>query len=371
MDFDRITLTELRERQSAKWRTYGPDVLPVWIAEADVELAPPIRTALQEAIARGDTGYSHLPDLEAAVAGWLQATYGWPVDPADVIGVPDVMVGIAETLRLVSEPGGGVVINPPVYPPFFHVIRAVGRQVVEVPLHEGELDLDGLRAAFAAGARTYLLCSPHNPTGAVWSAETLTAVAGLAAEFDVTVLTDEVHGPLTMPGATFVPYATVATDAITFTSASKAWNLAGLKCASIVISERYRGVRDRLPADLHWQVSNLGVTAMIAALADGQEWLAEFLAHLDRNRVLLGELLADKLPEIGYRPPAASFLTWLDCRALQIGSNPAAVFLDRGNVALSAGPDFGAQGAGFARLNIGTTETLLTEAVERMARSIR
>jgi cystathionine beta-lyase len=371
MDFNRITLAELRERQSAKWRTYGPDVLPAWIAETDVELAPPIKTALQEAIARGDTGYSHLSFLEGAVAGWLTATYGRPVTADDVIGAPDVMVGIAETLRIVSEPGGGVVINPPVYPPFFHVIPTVGRRVVEVPLQNGELDLDGLRGAFAAGARTYLLCSPHNPTGAVWTGETLAEVAGLAAEFDVTVLADEVHGPLALPGAQFVPYATVARDAISFTSASKAWNLAGLKCAAIVTSERYRGIRDRLPSELHWQVSNLGAIAMIAALRDGQEWLNEFLLHLDRNRALLGELLADKLPEIGYHPPAASYLAWLDCRALNIGPDPAATFLDRGDMALSCGPDFGAQGAGFARLNIGTTEGLLTEAVERMARSIR
>jgi cystathionine beta-lyase len=178
MDFNRITLAELRERQSAKWRTYGPDVLPAWIAETDVELAPPIQAALQEAIARGDTGYSHLPFLEGAVAGWLEATYGKPVEPADVIGVPDVMVGIAETMRLVSEPGSGVVINPPVYPPFFHVIPTVGRTVVEVPLQDGELDLVGLRGAFAAGARTYLLCNPHNPTGAVWPAQTLAGLPG-------------------------------------------------------------------------------------------------------------------------------------------------------------------------------------------------
>ncbi|HEX3813333.1 MAG TPA: aminotransferase class I/II-fold pyridoxal phosphate-dependent enzyme [Mycobacteriales bacterium] len=376
MDFDAPTLAELRSRRSAKWRTYPPDVLPVWVAETDVRLADPIRQALHAAIDRDDTGYSHLDELRETVVDWLADKQGWKVGFDDVLGAPDVMVGIAEVLRAVTEPGDPVVLNPPVYPPFFATINAIGRRVVEVPLLSADgdwaLDLDGLRDAFAAGARTYLMCSPHNPVGAVWPAETLAEVARLAERYGVTVLADEIHAPLTLTGARHTPYATVpgaAEHCVVLTSASKAWNLAGLKCAvAVTASERMRSALRQIPNDLHWQVSHLGSIAMVAALRDGQPWLDELLPHLDRNRTLLAELLAKALPEVGYQPPQASYLGWLDCRALDLGPDPAAAFLDRGRVALTAGSAFGAPGAGHVRLNLGTTREVLTEAVDRMSR---
>jgi cystathionine beta-lyase len=250
--------------------------------------------------------------------------------------------------------------------------------VVEVPLLSDpggwSLDVDGLERAFAGGARAYLLCSPHNPVGAVWPADILAAVARLAARYDVTVLADEIHAPLTLPGADHTPYPLVSSEAadqsVLLTSASKAWNLAGLKCAVAVAgSPRMRAALDRTDPHLRWGVGHLGALAMIAALRDGSEWLDGLLAHLDRNRALLGKLLAEHLPGVGYQPPQASYLTWLDCRALDLGPDPAAAFL-RSGVALSSGPDFGPPGEGFARLNIATTEALVEEAVRRMARAV-
>ncbi len=377
-DFDAPRLADLRQRRSAKWRQYGDDVLPAWIAESDVPLAEPVARALHEAVDRGDTGYAHPAELRDTVVDWIGRVYGWRIAPDDVLVLPDVMTGVAEVLRVVTAPGDGVVINTPVYPPFAATVAQVGRRVVEVPLISGadgwSLDVDGLERAFADGARAFLLCSPHNPVGAVWPADVLADVARRAARYDVTVLADEIHAPLTLPGADHTPYPLVSPEAagqsVLLTSASKAWNLAGLKCAvAIAGSPRMRAALERTDPHLQWSVGHLGALAMIAALRDGAEWLDGLLAHLDRNRALLGKLLGDHLPGVGYRPPQASYLTWLDCRALGLGPDPAAAFL-RAGVALSSGPDFGSPGEGFARLNIATTETLLEGAVRRMARAV-
>jgi cystathionine beta-lyase len=378
--FDAVALEDLRQRRSWKWTRYPPDVLPAWVAEMDVPVAEPVRAALCGAVDQGDLGYADAGDLPPAYADFAASRLGWVIDPKQVRLIPDVMVGVAEILRTSTAPGAGVVINPPVYPPFFETLAEVGRQIVEVPLARTqagwELDLDALEGAFRTGAQVYLLCSPHNPTGTVWTRADLARIADLADRYGVLVLADEIHAPLTLPGATHVPFLSVGDSAaargVMLTSASKAWNLPGLKCAvAVTASDRMRAALDLLPDALQYRAGNLGVLAAVAAFRQGGAWLDALLAHLDRNRRLLAELLADSLPEVGYLPPQASYLAWLDCSALDLGEDPAAAFLDRGRVALSRGPDFGSQGAGFARLNIGTSAALLTEAVRRMAASRR
>jgi len=377
--FDSVSLAELRRRRSSKWVKYPPDVLPAWIAELDVPLAEPIRRALHEAIELGDTGYAEAGALPEAFAAYARSRLGWTVDPSQVQVVPDVMVGVAEILRVATPPGAGVVINPPVYPPFFDTIEEVGRRVIEVPLSRTaagwDLDLEGLEAAFRAGARVYLLCSPHNPTGRVWSNADLVRIAELAARYDALVLADEIHAPLALAGATHTPFLeagdAAAEHAIVLTSASKAWNLAGLKCAVAVTgSPRMKALLDRLPGEVRYRTSIFGVIAGVAAFRDGGPWLDALLVHLDRTRKLLAEKLAELLPEVGYIPPEASFLAWLDCTALGLGDDPAKVFLERGRVALLTGHAFGRQGDGFARLNIGTSRALVAEAVRRLAAAV-
>jgi cysteine-S-conjugate beta-lyase len=371
--FDEVSLDTLRRRRSSKWLRYPADVLPAWIAELDVPLAEPIRRTLHEAIELGDTGYAEAGELPEAFTRFARERLSWRVDPANVQVVPDVMVGVAEILRVATSPGAGVIINPPVYPPFFHILEEVRREVIEVPLARTEtgwqLDLDGLEAAFRAGARVYLLCNPHNPIGRVWPAADLARVAELAERYGVLVLSDEIHAPLVMAGAVHTPFLVLdGADGIVLTSASKAWNLAGLKCALAVAgSPRTKALLDQLPAEVRYRASNLGVLAGVAAFREGGPWLDALLVHLDRTRKLLAERLAESLPEVGYTPPEASFLAWLDVSALGLGDDPAAVFLERGRVALVHGSDFGRQGAGFVRLNIGTSRALVSEAVRRMA----
>ena len=366
-------LDNLRQRRSTKWVEHPPDVLPAFVAEMDVQLAEPIRDALHEAIELGDLGYTEAGGLLDACAAFMTRRLGWTPDPARMQIVPDVMTGIVEVLRALA-PGAGVVINTPVYPPFFPGIAEAGCEVVEVPLAAGELDLDGIDRAFAGGARALLLCNPHNPTGRVLAPDRLADVAALAARHDALIVADEIHGPLALPGARHTPLGALGDSrSVVLTSASKAFNLAGLKCAiSIAGSDEIaEQLAARFPDELRYRAGMLGVIGSQAAFVHGDAWLDDLLGRLDANRRLLAALLAERLPAIGYRPPDASFLAWLDCRALGLGDDPAAAFLERGRVALVAGPDFGAPGRGFARLNLGTSAALITEAVDRMAAATR
>jgi len=374
-------LASLQMRTSLKWRMFGTDVLPLFVAESDYALAPCIADALQAAVERGDVGYAppETPELAQAVADYARRSFAWTVDPAAVRAFPDVMVAVVELLRVLG-PGEGVVINTPAYPPFFESIPEAGCRIVEVPLTERndvwELDLAELDRAFKAGARFYLLCNPHNPTGRVFAKQQLQEIAHLARVYGVTVLSDEIHGPLVLPGALHVPYLAedvgAGADAVVLTSASKAWNIPGLKCAVAVAgNERMRDAFDRLPDQVRYRTGILGVLANTAAFSEGQAWLDESLEHIDGNRRLLSELLEQAAPGVGYRPPEATYLAWLDFRAIGIGDEPAEFLRREGAVALGRGLDFGAPGAGFARLTFATSSEVLTEAVARIATALR
>ncbi|HMH93234.1 MAG TPA: aminotransferase class I/II-fold pyridoxal phosphate-dependent enzyme [Streptosporangiaceae bacterium] len=370
------SLERLRRRRTEKWRTYPGDVLPAFVAEMDFDVAEPVKAAVRGALDNDDLGYPDKGDLGDAFAAFAAGRLGWAVDPGLVFAIPDVMTGITETLLGLTAPGDGVLINPPVYPPFFFRIRLLGREVVEAPLAVDragryDLDLDLIDSVLAAGhVRAYLLCSPHNPVGRVWSRAQLTAIADSCARHGTALLVDEIHAPLILPGARHVPFLAldhpVTERVITFSSASKGWNIPGLKCgvaiagspaAATVLSARWDALLAAEP----------GVLASAAAFTGGLAWLDAMLAQIASNRDRLAQLLAEHLPAVGYVPPEASFLAWLDCRRLGLGDDPAAAFLERGRVALSPGPDFGAAGRGHVRLNMGTSPELLAEAVRRMA----
>jgi cysteine-S-conjugate beta-lyase len=373
------SLDRLRKRQSFKWRAYPPDVLPSFVAEMDFDLAGPVAEAVRAALALGDTGYPHRGQLGEAFAAFAAQRLRWQVDPDAVFSIPDVMTGIAEMAQALTPPGSAIVINPPVYPPFFFRLGFTGRRIVEAPLRRdegGRYDLDpgALDLALAAeGVRAYLLCNPHNPTGRVWSREQLMTVADICQRRGVILLADEIHAPLVLPGAEHVSVLSLDHEmtqrSIVFTSASKGWNIAGLKCGVAVAGapQYARMLTERVEALL---AGNIGVLANVAAFTDGLPWLDALIGQLDRNRGVLADLLAERLPGVGYVPPEASFLAWLDCRALGLGANPAAEFLARGRVALGQGPDFGTQGTGFVRLNMGTSPELIGAAVDRMAASL-
>ena len=362
-----------------KWREYPADVLPLWVAEMDVLTPEPVAEALVGAVRRGDTGYPFGDGYAEALSDFAVRRWGWDgVVAARTAIVPDVMLGVVEMLKLVTAPGDPVVVNSPVYPPFYDFVAHMDREVVEAPLGaDGRIDFGVMEAAFRANAArgrrgAFLLCNPHNPTGVVHTREELERVAELAAEFGVRVVVDEIHAPLVAAGEKFIPYLSVAggQDGLTLMSASKGWNLAGLKAALAVAGPGSAADLARMPEEVGHGPSHLGVIAHVAALREGGDWLDALLAGLEENRALLGRLLAEHLPDVVWRPGPGTYLQWLDCRRLGLGDDPAQAFLERGRVAVNSGIPFGTGGAGHVRINIATSPGILTEGVERMASAV-
>jgi len=380
LDIHAPALAELRTHRSTKWRDYPSDVLPLPVAEMDFPVAEPIRTLLLEMVAASDLGYlGEIPELPQAFADHARARMNWSVDPRQVHVVTDVGVGVVEVLRLVTAPGDRVLINSPVYHNFSTWIAEVGLRRVDVPFAqdgaEWNINFPEIEAAYQSGIKVHLLCSPHNPLGRVYSKEELLRIAELADEYSVIVISDEIHGPLTFPEARFIPFLSLGDVAervgIIVTAASKAWNIAGLKCGLVVSQGAQTSeILKQLPVATHYRASLLGAFASATAFAEGGEWLDSIMQNLDFNRHLLFDLLQARLPEIKFSIPKNSYLAWLDLSALNLGQNPAAVFLERGKVAILDGRGFGPTGSGFARLNFATSPEILAEAVERMVVAI-
>ena len=389
---EELTLEQLRRRTSMKWRAHPDDVLPLWVAEMDVLLPPTVAETLRRTIDDGDTGYPCGTALAEAVAEFASRRWQWhDLEVGRTTIVPDVMLGVVETLRLVTDRGDAVVVNPPVYAPFYAFVSHDGRRVIDAPLGAGgRIELGSLEEAFsrarASAARVaYLLCNPHNPTGAVHTAEELSGVAELARRFDVRVVSDEIHAPVILAGSQFVPYLTVpgAENAFALMSGSKAWNLSGIKAALAVAGPEAADDLRRMPEEVSHGPSHLGVIAHAEAFRTGGDWLDALLHGLDENRALLGDLVTQHLPGVKYQRPQGTYLAWLDCRELGIAeeasdgpavvadlSGPARWFLDHARVALSSGHVFGPGGAGHVRLNFATSRAVLVEAVSRMGRAV-
>lgn len=378
--FDTVPLDQLRRRTSEKWRHYPPDVLPLFVAEMDVPQPEPVVRAVADAMRLGDTGYPSGSAYAEAMSGFAAERWDWTVDVAATRLVPDVMLGAVELLRLVTDPGDAVVISPPVYPPFAAFVDHAARRVVDAPLGgDGRLDLAALDRAFgeatATGRRAaYLLCHPHNPTGTLHTADELRALGELATRHGVRVVADEIHAPLVLgPGSRFVPTTTQIPDAIGLHSASKAFNLAGLRAAVAVPGPDAVADLARLPAVVADGVTHLGALAQRTAYAECGAWLDEVLDGLRHNQRLVAGLLAEQLPAAVWSPPEATYFAWIDLRALdavRAGADPARQALHRGRVALNPGPTFGVEGQGFVRLNLAASTSMLTEAVARLARGL-
>lgn len=378
---DTHPMPELRRRTSAKWTTFPDDVLPMFIAETDFRLAPAIEEALLRAIRSGDTGYAPSSGVGAtaagaAFAGFVEDRWGWRPDPELMAYGTDVGVVVVETLRRLIRPGEGVVICPPVYPPFFEWIPEVGGRPVEVPIVATasgyRLDLDGIDRALSDGARCVLLCNPHNPLGLVHDAATLRELSIIVAAHGAAVISDEIHAPLTHHGATFTPYLTVSDEArahgIAAESGSKAFNLAGLKTAMFVAEPGpMADIVTALPNEVTtYRVGLLGLLATHAGFAEGRAWLDATITSIEDNVALLADQLNQKLPGVTFRRPGASYLAWLDMTALGWGDDPAAHAVEHGRVALASGPAFGPGGSGHARMNLGCPPEVVIEAVDRL-----
>ncbi|HSA50833.1 MAG TPA: aminotransferase class I/II-fold pyridoxal phosphate-dependent enzyme, partial [Yinghuangia sp.] len=381
---DDVDISALRRRRTVKWRAVPNDVLAAWVAEMDFAVAEPIREAVLDAVRREDFGYpdddagTGLPD---AFATYAARAWDWHIDPSRVGLVPDVVRGIELALEAFSPPDSPVVVPVPSYPPFFDVVARSGRPVATVPLTTAEvpgdrpiLDIEAIGRALAEGARTVLLCNPYNPVGRVFTRPELLELAQVVDFHGARVISDEIHAPLVMPGETHIPYASLhpaaASHTVTVTSASKAWNLAGLKCAQVVLGDTAAAATWwALPDIARNGATTLGISAQIAAYDHGGPWLADTIRYLDGNRRALADAVAKHMPQLTHRTPEGTYLAWLDCRALGL-ADPAAFFLDNGRVALSDGSRFGDTGKGFVRLNLATSRPILNEIITRMATAL-
>lgn len=382
MDFDAVDIERLRRRSGEKWRSYPGDVLPLWVADMDFAPAPPIHRTLADRVELGDLGYPVNPtprDLPSVFARWADRRYGWPVDPERVEVLADIMQGIYLAIEVYSEPGDGAVIQTPIYPPFLSAVAETRRTAVFNTLRRGEaryeIDFDALRAAVGQRTRMLLLCHPHNPCGREFTRGELERIAELAIERDLIVLSDEIHADLVLDGQPHVPFAALGPEVeartVTFMSASKAFNVAGLRCALAVfgsgeLHQRFR----RVPRRARGGLGILPLAVCRVAWEECEEWLEAALRYLRANRDHVAEFVGARFPGVRYVPAEATYFAWLDCRELELPGGPYRHFLRNARVALSDGAAFGDGGAGHVRLNFATSRKILGEALERMAVSL-
>lgn len=362
-----------------RWNSFGDDVLPAGVAEMDFGLAPAVTKALRTAVDEGNTGYPY-PTLErrvaeAAAAFWRDR-YDWVVRPDTVFSAPDVIEGIRRAILHLTPHESPVIIHSPVYFPFYGMVRRAGRDLIEVPSirHDDgtySLDLDAIDRAFAGGARSIVLCNPWNPTGKVFTETELSDVLAVANEHRARVIADEIHGAITYDGIKHIPAARLDPDrVITVTSASKAWNLPGLKAAQVVLGN---------PDDAEtWKtaqppeavgVGTFGLIAAAAAYEDGVGWLDETVTRLQSNRDLLVELAAVQIPLASFAPPRGTYLAWIDMGPYQLG-DPKAFLLEDARVAVYAGGPFGGGADQFIRFNFAISPDLVGEMMERIGKAV-
>jgi cystathionine beta-lyase len=380
---DATTVADLKARGSFKWLAPGPDGLGAAVAEMDFGAAPAILDALAELSSRANFGYlsyEFAAELADACAGFQQRRYGWAVDPGRVHDVPDVIKALEIAITFYSRPDSPIILPTPAYMPFLQVPGYLGRQLIEVEMRNDNgffsLDLDGIDAAFRAGGNLVIFCNPYNPLGRVFRPEEMAALTEVVERHGGRVFADEIHAPLVYAGGRHVPYASTSAAAaahtLTGTSASKAWNLPGLKCAQVILSNDADQDRwSRLAVFATHGASNPGVAANIAAFRHGDPWLNDALGYLDESRHLLAVWLAEQLPDVRYRPPDGTYLAWLDCSALGLDGSPGELVTERTGMTVVDGPSFGTGGPGSLRLNFATPQPVLRQMVDCLAAGLR
>jgi cystathionine beta-lyase len=378
-ELDAISVDDLRARGGIKWSTF-PDSIGAFVAEMDFGVAPGIARALHTAVEDAQFGYlppSLVGAMSEAVAQWYARLYGWEISPERIHPLPDVIKGLEAAMEHFSGAGEKVIVTTPAYMPFLRIPELFGREIIRVPmLHDDgvwRLDLDGIDRSFADGAGLLVLCNPYNPLGRVFTREELEPLAAIVERHGGRVFSDEIHAPLVYPGAHHVPYASIsevtASHTVTAASASKAWNLPGLKCAQLLLSnDADAALWEKFGFMASHGAANLGVIANTAAFTSGHQWLEEIVGYLDGNRKILADLVAEHLPGVRYTPPEGTYLAWLDCRELGLGDELGEFFRDRAGVAMVDGVACGEPG--FVRLNFALPRPVLEQAVAQMGEAV-
>jgi cysteine-S-conjugate beta-lyase len=379
-----LSADALRARRGVKWHLHPDDVLPAWVADMDFKVAEPVQAALQRLVDQGDYAYPYRPGEDSIVAAFverMQDRFGWTVDPDLVQPVTECVQCMYGVSMAFSEPGDGIVLQTPVYPPFHSAVNNTNRRLIENRLRDDGtrfvLDVENLRQVADARTRVLMVCNPHNPTGRVFTREELMALGNLAVERDLVILCDEIHADLIYQGATHIPMATlspeIAARTVTITSATKGFNIAGLRAAvmhfgSAELRARYR---ERIPDYLMGQIGITGTDATVAAWRYAQPWLDEVMVTLKSNRDYVAQFVKEEMPGVHHYTPESTYLAWLDCRALDLPDSPYKFFLNEAKVGLNDGGMFGPTGEICVRLNFATSEEVLSQVLRRMATTVQ
>jgi cystathionine beta-lyase len=386
IDFE-LSQPALRARRNSKWNQYGPDVIPAWVAEMDFSVAAPIQSAIERIVKDGDYGYplrdGQRADRAAAQAfvHRMKSRFDWDVSPDLVLPMADLVQGTYAPILAFSDPGDGVILQTPNYPPFRDAIQTTERKLLPLPMrNQGDrygFDIDELTSLLARDTRIFVLCNPQNPTGRVFSRDELLALGQFAILHDLIVISDEIHSDLVHPGQTHIPFASLSSEiaarTVTLNSATKSFNIPGLRCALMAFgSEELKGrFHKRIPSKLTGSGNIIGIDATVAAWTECQPWLDAVMGHLLKARDRVKEVLAAEAPEILFHSPEATYLGWLDCTKLRLSTSAFQFFLDNARVGLSAGETFDPACAQFVRLNFATSMPILNEILDRMITATR
>lgn len=386
IDFE-LGLPALRARRNTKWNQYGPDVLPAFVAEMDFSVAKPIQSAIERIVREGDYGYPMRDGQRAdravanAFVSRMKSRFGWQLSPDLVVPMADLVQGTYAPILAFSEPGDGVILQTPNYPPFREAIATTERRLIPLPMRDqGDrhaFDMDELKSLVTQDTRIFVLCNPQNPTGRVFSRDELLALGAFAIEHDLVVISDEIHSDLVYPSHQHIPFASlgpeIAARTVTLNSATKSFNIPGLRCAVMAFgSEELRSrFHRRIPLKLTGAGNIIGVDATVAAWTECQPWLDAVMAHLRKARDRVTDVLAREAPEIHFHAPEATYLAWLDCSKLRLSTSAFQFFHDHARVGLSAGETFDPDAAQFVRLNFATSMPILDEILDRMVTATR
>ena len=379
-DFDRVI--ERRDTDSIKWKAYGADILPMWVADMDFLAPPQVVDALVQRAQQGVYGYPDRPaSYYEAMIDWMRARHGWEIKRAWLAHSPGVVTALNLAVNAFSQPGDKIIVQPPVYFPFFPIIKNNGRQVVFNPLREENgyyrMDLAHLEKHIDSRTKAVMLCSPHNPVGRVWTKDELSALAEICVRKNVLIFSDEIHSDLVLYGHKHVPLATLAPEVaditVTLIAPSKTFNVPGLFTSALIIPNpklyaQFKNTVENFSLD---HINIFGMVSLEAAYRHGAEWLDQLLAYLQGNIDYTLQFFRERLPQIKVACPEGTYLLWLDCRALGLSHDALRdLFLKNAKVALNEGHTFGAGGEGFMRMNIGCPRAVVQQGLERIERAV-
>ena len=370
-------LPDRKDSLSVKWHVYGPDVLPMWVADMDFRSPDVVIGALKQEVERGVFGYPYEDSrFKAVLVDRLANLYGWQIDPGDLVFIPGIVTGLNIVSHLFRENGGEVLVQTPIYPPFLGAPKNAGLQRVDVGLvraPDGQygIDFDAFDAAITDQTRLFILCNPHNPVGRVYTAGELERLAEICLRRNVLICSDEIHRDLIYSGHRHVPIASlqpeIAQNSITLMAPSKTFNIPGLQCSfAVVQNPELRKQLQKASEGMGGWVNLMGLVAGQAAYQHGQEWLGSLMTYLQGTRDFLFDFVNQRLPGVRMAKPEGTYLGWLDCREAGIDGNPYEYFLQKARVAVNDGKAFGSGGEGFVRLNFGCPRSMLEEALLRM-----